>query len=77
MIVASLGWFFSNLFLYPAGYTTKALTFDAKSNIRHFVPTDNGMFGALEDADKQTVIYDIDGTLTGFANSTSINLYGE
>jgi len=63
---AALGWFKNNQSAYPATTTTEGLLF-TNVDFRHQIFTDKVNLGNFDDGDKNTVIVDRDGSLTGFA----------
>jgi len=62
---AALGWFQSNKNAYPPTQYTEGLTWE-NVDFRHQVYTENVNVGDFSDGDKNTVILDRDGTLSGF-----------
>ena len=62
---AALGWFQSNQSSYPNAQASEGLTFD-HVDLRHQIYTDKVNLGPFNDGDKNTLIVDLDGTLTGF-----------
>ncbi|HEV8455755.1 MAG TPA: G8 domain-containing protein, partial [Gemmatimonadales bacterium] len=63
---AALGWFKANQSAYPNATVSKGLTFD-NVDIRHQIFTQAVNYGDFQDGDRNTVIIDEDGSLTGFA----------
>lgn len=62
---AALGWFQSNKNAYPPTQYTEGLSWE-NVDLRHQVYTENVNVGDFSDGDKNTVILDRDGTLSGF-----------
>ncbi len=62
---AAFGWIQSNLQSVPPTQYTQDLTFE-NTDLRHQVYTGEVNLGAFQDGDKNTVILDKDGTLTGY-----------
>jgi len=62
---AAFGWIQSNLQSVPPTQYTQGLIFE-NTDLRHQVYTESVNFGAFDDGDKNTVILDKDGTLTGY-----------
>jgi len=62
---AALGWFQSNKNAYPPTQYTEGLSWE-NVDFRHQVYTENVNVGDFSDGDKNTVILDRDGTLSGF-----------
>jgi len=63
---AALGWFKNNQSAYPATTTTEGLLF-TNVDFRHQIFTELVNLGNFDDGDKNTVIVDRDGSLTGFS----------
>jgi hypothetical protein len=62
---AALGWFLNNQSAYPTGTSVKQLTF-TNVDLRHQVFTDQVNRGNFDDGDKNTTIFDLDGTLSNY-----------
>jgi len=62
---AAFGWIQSNLQSVPPTQYTQDLTFE-HTDLRHQVYTEHVNLSAFQDGDKNTVILDKDGTLTGY-----------
>jgi hypothetical protein len=62
---AALGWFLNNQSAYPTGTSVKELTFN-NVDLRHQVFTDQVNRGNFDDGDKNTTIFDLDGTLSNY-----------
>ena len=62
---AALGWFKANQSAYPNATVSKGLTFE-NVDIRHQIFTQAVNYGDFQDGDRNTVIIDEDGSLTGF-----------
>ena len=63
---AALGWFLNNQSSYPTGTAVKELSF-SNVNFRHQVFTDQVNRGEFDDGDKNTTIFDLDGTLSNYS----------
>ena len=62
---AALGWFKANQSAYPNATVSRGLTFE-NVDVRHQIFTQAVNYGDFQDGDRNTVIIDEDGTLTGF-----------
>ncbi len=62
---AALGWFQSNQSSYPPAQAVEKLIFE-NTNFRHQIYTSQVNLGPFNDGDKNTVVVDRDGSLTGF-----------
>jgi len=62
---AALAWFKSNQSAYPNATISKQLTF-TNVTLRHEIFTDEVNYGTFDDGDRNTVLIDGDGSLTGF-----------
>src|SRR5262249_54167927 len=67
---AALGWFKANQSAYPNATISRNLTF-TNVDLRHQIFTQLVNYGDFQDGDRNTVIIDGDGSLTGFEVLTS------
>jgi G8 domain len=68
---AAYGWFDSNQSEYPDGAVGQQLSF-TNTDLRHQIYTQEVNTGVFNDGDKNTIIGDLDGTLSGFLTTQSL-----
>ncbi len=72
---AAYGWFDSNQSEYPDGTVGKELSF-TNTDLRHQIYTEEVNTGQFNDGDKNTLVGDLDGTLSGFLTTEQATLLG-
>jgi hypothetical protein len=70
---AAYGWFDSNQSEYPDGTVGQQLSF-TNTDLRHQIYTEEVNTGVFNDGDKNTIVGDLDGTLSGFLTTSSLLL---